>query len=631
MELKPSYKQTEVGAIPSDWEVKYLGELGMVVRGGSPRPAGDPRYFNGNYIPWLTVAALTNVPDHQLHIRETFGFLTEEGSKHSRTLESGTLIIANSGATLGVAKLLDITCCANDGIAAIVNQRHGNKEFLCHYINTQTKRLRDDIATGNGQPNLNTAIIRGIPLPFPGDQEQSAIATALGDVDALLSALDARIAKQRDLKTAVMQQLLTGKTRLPGFDGAWETERLGDHVSFIRNGAYSRAEISIEDRTKYLHHGDIHTIADVFLHPKTASMPTLADDKAARLGRLADGDVIFVDATEDLVGVGKSVEIANIGDAQVVAGLHTIAARFNKSVLADGFKAYLQFIPAFGKHLRSLAAGTKVFATNRAHIASAEIALPPINEQTAIAEVLSDMDAQLAALEQQRAKTALLKQSMMQELLTGRRRLVASKVISFPEQAAHSSERKGNVHFQRSVFSAEIVERLHAEPTFGHVKFQKLIYLAEHLCKVDIDSHYHRDAAGPYDNRALRSIDSQMEKSKWFKAQKVDKRYQYVPLEKRGDHKQYFDRYFAEVSAAFDAVIETFRSLDTERCEIVATLYSAWDDLLRQGQSASDQAIVDQVLNHWHDAKKRIEAERWHKALDWMQEKGFVPDVGGKA
>jgi len=422
--MRSAYKQTEVGVIPADWDVRGLGELGSVVRGGSPRPAGDPRYFNGDYIPWLTVAALTNVPEHQLFISETVGFLTEEGSKHSRTLTDGTLIIANSGATLGVAKILSVTCCANDGIAAITDLRSGCKKFLCHFINSKTKKLREDIATGNGQPNLNTGLIRGIVVPFPSLSEQAAIAEALSDFDALLSSLDALIAKKRDIKQAAMQQLLTGKTRLPGFKGEWVVTRLGDHATLIRNGVYSRAELSIDGSIKYLHYGDIHTSGAVHLNPSEAIMPFLSTDKAVRLGRLVSGDLVFVDATEDLAGVGKSVEIVGAEGTELVAGLHTIAVRFDKKILADGFKAYLQFIPEFGAHLRSLAAGTKVLSTNRGHIASAEIALPSVAEQTAIAELLSDMDAELAALEARRDKTRLLKQGMMQELLTGKTRLV---------------------------------------------------------------------------------------------------------------------------------------------------------------------------------------------------------------
>lgn len=424
MGLKPGYKHTAVGVIPEEWDVKRLGDLGSVVRGGSPRPAGDPRYFNGNYIPWLTVAALTNIPDHLLDVSETATCLTEEGSKHSRTLPAETLIIANSGATLGIAKLLKITCCANDGIAAIINQRLGEKRFVSFYINTQTKKLREVVATGNGQPNLNTGLIRDIPIPFPPPPEQRAIATALSDVDALLGALDRLIAKKRDLKQAAMQQLLTGKTRLPGFSGEWKVRRLGDHLAYLKHGVNSRAELTTEGQVKYLHYGDIHGAAGLLLNPSVTPMPHLPISKAGRLDRLSDGDLVFADASEDLDGVGKSVELQSVEQTEIVSGLHTIAVRFDKEVLADGFKAYLQFIPVFRLHLRRLAAGTKVYATNKAHIASAEMKLPSAKEQTAIANVLADMDDEIEALESRRAKTVDLKQAMMQELLTGRTRLI---------------------------------------------------------------------------------------------------------------------------------------------------------------------------------------------------------------
>lgn len=422
MELKSGYKQTEVGVIPEDWEVKHTGTLGNVVRGASPRPAGDPRYFNGDFIPWLTVAALTNIPDHQMQVTETERFLTESGSHHSRTLASGTLIIANSGATLGVAKLLAFTCCANDGIAAIMNQQRGDKRFICYYFNTLTKQLREVVATGNGQPNLNTKLIREIPIPLPPDPEQRAIATALSDMDELLGALDRLIAKKRDLKQAAMQQLLTGKIRLPGFSGEWEVKRLGDHVTFLRNGVNSRAELTLDDPVKYLHYGDIHACNSVMLAP--ISLPSLPSGKAKTLDRLRDGDLIFADASEDLFGVGKSVEICGSSNIELVSGLHTIAARFDKDVLADGFKAYLQFCPVFSSQLRRLAAGTKVYATNRSHIASVEMRLPGIKEQEAIAATFNDLDAEITALQQRRDKTRALKQGMMQELLTGKTRLI---------------------------------------------------------------------------------------------------------------------------------------------------------------------------------------------------------------
>src|SRR5262249_45225760 len=156
------------------------------------RPAGDPRYFNGSHIPWLTVAALTNIPDSRLVVSETASCLTREGSLHSRTLLPGTLIIANSGATLGVAKILGIKCCANDGIAAVLELDDDVcSRFLAYYINTRTEYLRKTVATGNGQPNLNTELISQINFPLPPTKaEQEAIAEALSDADALIESLE---------------------------------------------------------------------------------------------------------------------------------------------------------------------------------------------------------------------------------------------------------------------------------------------------------------------------------------------------------------------------------------------------------------------------------------------------------
>jgi type I restriction enzyme, S subunit len=164
-----TYKDSPLGKISNDWEVKRHNEISRVVRGGSPRPAGDPKYFKGSFIPWLTVASLTAISDAQTTVTETEGFLTEEGSKLSRKLEKGTLILANSGATLGVAKILGIQCCANDGIAAFIEWEENtiDKLYALYFLNTKTKYFRDVVAPGNGQPNLNTDLIGIEQICFP--------------------------------------------------------------------------------------------------------------------------------------------------------------------------------------------------------------------------------------------------------------------------------------------------------------------------------------------------------------------------------------------------------------------------------------------------------------------------------
>ncbi len=273
--------------------------------------------------------------------------------------------------------------------------------------------------------HLGATRLEKLELLWPErEAEQRAIAAALSDVDELIGALEALIAKKRAIKQSAIQDLLTGRTRLPGFSGEWSVAHLENHViRFLSHGTSSRSELTEEGPVKYLHYGDIHSASAVYVGADFKSLPAIPAKRARGLDRLEVGDLVMVDASEDLEGVGKSVEVKVPPGQQLVAGLHTIAVRFDKSVLADGFKAYLQFCPAFGTHLRRLAAGTKVYATNRAHVASAEVRLPDPNEQRAIAKILSGMDDEIVALERRLDKTRSIKQGAMQQLLTGSIRL----------------------------------------------------------------------------------------------------------------------------------------------------------------------------------------------------------------
>lgn len=416
--MKPGYKQTEVGVIPADWEVKSLGELGSIVRGGSPRPAGDSRYFGGSFIPWLTVASMTNIAEHQLNVTETAGFLTEEGSKRSRNLVRGTLIIANSGATLGVAKILGMDCCANDGIAALVNQRTGDKGYVSHYINTCTKHLREVVATGNGQPNLNTALIREISIPFPPLPEQHAIATALSDVDALLGALERLLAKKRDLKQAVMQQLLTGQTRLPGFHGDWAVKTLGDLINNCFSGATPR-----RDQPNF-YKGDIRWITSGELNYNVINdtVEKITSEAVARTNLKVIPKGTFLMAITGLEAAGTRGSCGIVGEPSTTN--QSCMAVFPTSEL---MAEYLFHYYVFRGDALALqyCQGTKQQSYTAKLVRKLPIDIPPTTaEQTAIAKVLSDMDAELASLEQRLTKTRTLKQGMMQELLTGRTRLL---------------------------------------------------------------------------------------------------------------------------------------------------------------------------------------------------------------
>ncbi len=414
--VKSGYKHTEVGEIPEAWDVKKLGDLGSVVRGGSPRPAGDPRFFDGNFIPWLTVASLTNVPKSQIEIVLTDTLLTEEGSKRSRTLEKGTLIISNSGATLGVAKILGMRCCANDGIAALLNQKSGDKRYIAQVINTKTKYLHDVVASGNGQPNLNTSLIREIFIPYPDQEEQKLIADVLSDVDSLIAYLEKLIEKKHDIKTATMQQLLTGKKRLPGFEGQWVNYQLGEIGEFRKGKGIKKNDV-VESGFPCIRYGEIYTRHHDYIKKFFSYIRPVVASEASPIRA---GDLLFAGSGETAEEIGKCV--AYLSDDQAFAGGDIVIYR-----APDQDAKYLGFLmnhESVVVQKMQMGQGDAVVHIHAKNLANIEVSLPPIDEQQAISAVLSDMDIEIGELETRLAKTKAIKQGMMQELLTGRTRLV---------------------------------------------------------------------------------------------------------------------------------------------------------------------------------------------------------------
>lgn len=405
------FKQTEIGLIPEEWEVKSISQISNPVRGGSPRPAGSPKYFNGNYIPWLTVASLTNIPQSQLYVDTTESYLTKEGSFFSRTLEKDTLIISNSGATLGVAKLLAIKCCANDGIAALLEvDKNVDKLYLVYFINSQTKILREAIATGNGQPNLNTELIGDILIPNPPTKaEQTAIATALSDADGYIAHLEKLIAKKRLLKQGAMQELLKPKE-------GWVVKRLGEVAEIYRGGSPRPIEAFLTtdpNGINWIKIGDVG---------KSAKFINTTDEKikpeGASYSRLVkEGDFLLSNS----MSFGRPYILKTQGcihDGWLVI----------QNYQNDFDREYLYYVLGSEFVLtqyKSMASGSSVLNLNKEVVKNVLIDCPQtLEEQTRISSILGQMDSEIESLEGQLDKAQSLKQGMMQQLLTGKIRLV---------------------------------------------------------------------------------------------------------------------------------------------------------------------------------------------------------------
>jgi len=200
-----------MGEIPEHWEVTNISRIASVVRGASPRPAGDPFYFHGHDVPWITVAEVTK--GEGKYIYETETYLTSEGAKKSRIVEAGTLLLSNSGATLGVPKVTQITGCINDGSVAFHNLKI-NQMYLLYLFKSRTFELRKQMQ-GYGQPNLNTTIIKGIEIPLPHGKEQIEICAFLdkkcNGIDSAITQKQAVIEKLTGYKKSIIYEVVTGK------------------------------------------------------------------------------------------------------------------------------------------------------------------------------------------------------------------------------------------------------------------------------------------------------------------------------------------------------------------------------------------------------------------------------------
>jgi len=425
MEIRPGYKLTEVGVIPQEWEIRPCSELserimvGIVIRPTQYYvPHGVPAFRSAN--------------------------IREDGITDSDLVyisESSNALLAKSQTKTG--DILTVRT-GYPGTSAVVRPAHAGSNCIDILITRPSKKVTSDFLAiwvnssfgkeqvlrnqgGLAQKHFNVGDMRNLVVALPPLSEQRAIAAALIDVDALLGGLDRLIAKKRDLKQAAMQQLLTGQIRLPGFHGEREVKRLGDLFRFSGGYSASRDQLSAEGHC-YLHYGDIHgsskTTVDTNADFQDIPKLNIPLNRVSRDSLLEHGDVVFVDASEDDEGTSKHVVVVNEDRRPFISGLHTIVAKAKTEELAHGYRRYCFQTAAIREQFLFYAVGTKVSGISKTNIAKLTLPIPSVPEQTAIAAVLSDLDADLSALKARRDKTRALKQGMMQELLTGRIRLV---------------------------------------------------------------------------------------------------------------------------------------------------------------------------------------------------------------
>jgi len=426
VELKPGYKQTEVGVIPEEWKSSTVRGLASSARnaivGG---PFGSDLVSHDYVEHGVPVIRGQNMSGQW--VSGTFVFVTSAKAKslEANLARPGDIVFTQRG-TLGQVSLVpgkpfESYLVSQSQMKLSVNREVADPLFF-FYVFTSEKQ-QELISGGTiqtGVPHINLGILRDIPVQLPPLTEQRAIAGALSDVDELIGALDQLIAKKLDLKQAAMQQLLTGQKRLPGFHGEWEVKRLGE-IADVKTGPFG----SSLHESDYVRDGTpIITVEHLGEFGVTHfNLPLVSDSDRHRLRAysLEIGDIVF-----SRVGSVDRNALISPGEEGWLFSGRLLRVRTDRKKAFAPFLSYQFHGEAFKGLVRNVAVGQTMACLNTQILKGIAVVLPSLPEQTAIAEVLSDMDAELAALEQRRDKTRALKQGMMQELLTGKTRLVDS-------------------------------------------------------------------------------------------------------------------------------------------------------------------------------------------------------------
>ena len=517
--------------------------------------------------------------------------------------EDGENILSRN---LPLAFLVDGKIWANNHAHVLRAKEGVNRQYLCAFLESLDYT---DLNSGTAQPKLNQEKCKNIEIYLPEFEEQTAIAEALSDMDSLISSLQKLIEKKKAIKQGTMQELLTGKKRLPGFSTEWSQSTFGDLFDFLPTNAFTRDQMTDTGTIQNVHYGDILTKYGACLDMDNTDVPYLLETVSVRKysesSYVREGDVIIADTAEDSTA-GKCAELVNV-HGKVLSGQHTMLCR-PKVTFAPKFLGYYMNAECFHNQMLPFITGIKVSSISKANISTLALKYPTlVEEQQAIAQVFSDMDNEIAQLEKKLAKYQQIKQGMMQELLTGRIRLVDADRKEQPKtQILQERQPAHNQHFDDAVMIAGIVNAFYCEKyPLGRKKVQKLLYLVRRKEQADI-SAFHKKAAGPYaDEVRYKGGEPIAQKNKYIQVKRNEKGSRF----EKGVQMQQALTYLQDwgKQADIDWLVSQFQYTSVNELELLATVDMAICDLRREGKETSVASIKDLIHSNkeWRDKLKK--------------------------
>jgi len=406
---------------PSDWEETELKDICSYVNGTSLE-----EFFS--HYGERRVVSLGNYSETGKYIDDGNRICLNEKTRRF-TLEKNNLAMVlndkGNGRLVGRVLLIDYdnTYIFNQrSLRIILNESETYPQYMYFLINSNI--YRNDLTKhiqGNTQVYINPPAAMSIEVHLPPLSEQQAIASVLSDIDEHIDNLTELIEKKKAIRDGALEDLISGMTRLEGFHGDWTTLPFGQYFSMLPTNTYSREQLSDSGEIGNIHYGDVLIKYGCVLSENDCIPRVIDTSKLNAKHYLRKNDVIIADTAEDDT-VGKAVQVGEIG-MPLVSGLHTMACRPNYPT-ADGFLGYYINSNCYHDQLLPYITGIKVSSISKKAIGDTFIRIPmDIKEQETISSVLTVMDEEIEALEEEKAKMIGIKEGAMDDLLTGRVRL----------------------------------------------------------------------------------------------------------------------------------------------------------------------------------------------------------------
>lgn len=608
MTIPQGYKQTELGIIPEDWEIMTFDELGTFSKSSGVSRAES----NTGNIPCIRYGELYT--HHNDYIKAYNSYISKTVASKAKLLQYGDVLFAASGETkeeIGKSAAFVNSCEAYAGGDIIIlstNSQLCDAKYIGYASNAPyVTKQKATKGQGDAVVHITSEAIKTISVNIPPIAEQRAIAEVLSDVDGLIAALDKKIAKKRLLKQGAMQQLLTGKKRLPGFTDEWVEKKVKDVFRVTRG--YVLATNKVMERPDGYHK-----------YPVFSSQT----QNNGVMGYYYD--YLFENA------ITWTTDGANAGEVNYRQGKFYCTNVCGVLMSDDGYanECIASIINMVAKSHVSYIGNPKLMNNVMADI---EICIPPsIKEQQAIATILSDMDKEIADLEAQRDKYRLLKSGMMQKLLTGQIRLVKQQAKIIPLGVEVPAVRE--IPIDAHIIAGHIVNRSHKSRGWGRTKLQKSLHLIGYYMQLNLGNEYIRNTAGPDDQQLMNYIDQKFRQYRHVnkvceKLPNGKTHYSYTPTPMIQDVEMAYEKYPKELREQIDALIDKLNTMDLTGAEILSTLYAVWNNrIIKQEQITDDLLIAD--FYAWSTHKADFGEARVRKALNYMRDNNIIPVGWGK-